>query len=58
MSGQPGEPRGVLDHERERRQLAPRPVEPEPWHAEHDEIGPIGPQRLVVEAELIQRPGV
>ena len=56
MSGEPGEPRGILDHEGERRLVAPRPVEPEPGHPEHDEIGPIGPERLVVETELVQHP--
>ena len=56
VSRQPGEPRGVLDHEGERRKIAPRPVEPEAGHPHHDEIGPIGLERVVVESELVQHP--
>ena len=57
--GMPCEPRessGVLDHECERGLIAPRPVEPEPRHSEHDDVRPIGPQRLEAETELLQDP--
>ena len=56
MSREPGQPGGVLDHEGERREVAPRPVEAEARHPHHDEIGSIGPERLVVEPELVQHP--
>ena len=54
VSGQPGESRGILDHEGERRLVAPGPLEPETRHPEHDETGTVGPQRLVVETQLVQ----
>ncbi len=57
MAGEPGEPRGVLDHERERRLVAPRPVEPEARHPEHDQVRPFAPERLVVDAQLVQHAG-
>ena len=54
VSGQPGEPRGVLDDERERRQVPPWAVEPEARHAQHDQIGSLAPQRLEFETQLVQ----
>ena len=56
MPGEPGEPGGVLNDEGEGRLIAPRPVEPEPGHAQHDQVGPLGAQGLEVEAELVQHP--
>ena len=56
MSGEPGETGGVLDDEGEGRQVAPRPVEPEPGHAHHDEIGPHLAQGLEAETQLVQHP--
>ena len=54
VSGQPGEPRRVLDDERERGQVPPWAVESEARHAQHDQIGSLAPQRLEVEAQLVQ----
>ena len=54
VSRHPGESRSVLDGVGEGRKLAPWPVEPETRHPQHDEIGPIGPQRLEVQAELVE----
>ena len=57
VPGQRGEPRGILDHEGEGRKVAPRPVEPEPWHPEHDELRLVGPERLGIQAGLVQDTG-
>ena len=54
MSREPGEPGSILDHEGEGRQLTPRSVEPETWHPQHHEIGPMSPQGVVVQAELLE----
>ena len=56
MARQPREPRCVLDHEGERRLVAPGPIEPEPRHPDHDQIRPFAPQRLVVDAQLVEDP--
>ncbi len=57
VSGQPGQPGGVLDHEGERRQVPPRAVEAEPGHADHDQVRAVGLQGLEAQAELVQHPG-
>ncbi len=54
MSGQPREPRGVFNHEGEGGLVTPRSLEAEAGHPEHDQIGTIGPEGLVVETQLVQ----
>ena len=57
VAGEPGQPGGVLDHERERGVVPPRTVESEPGHAHHDQVGVLGPQRIDVDADLLEHPG-
>ena len=56
VPGHPGEPGCVLDDEGEGRVVPPRSVEPEPRHADHDEVGPFGAEGIDVEADLLEHP--
>ena len=53
IAGQPTDPGRRLDDVGERRVVAPRPVETEAGHPQHDRVGPNRLHRSEIQADLI-----